>query len=953
MSYENFVRVKVVTPVTAGATSFAVEAAVAPNRLPPTDGGYLVVCDSPGNPSWVEIIKYTSRASLGISGVTRAQGGTTAVAWSGNVYAIQAMTAEEANLIQSTLADLVANKEPSLAAGTTAQYYRGDKTWRDLMTDVRAATLTGLSTATNAVISASDTVLSGLGKLQKQISDAATNLAANVRAVVLTGLVTTSNTAITATDSVLVALGKAQAQINDKQPLNTRLTSAAGLVMAVNDMLIADSTTTLAKLATGATGRSLLTSATAADGRTALALGTAATFDATTGQTAGSVSIPVTSLVRGAEAVFASRALYGHYVNSAGVNLDNEPAGAVGLYSSACGGTLPSLLGGSFWWVETQLTYTGSSRFQRAISYAGGSTSGPNLNIREALRLCNQPGTVWGPWVEVYNTLTPLTGYAVGSNAAVAATDTVLSALGKLQGQIDAAANGLATSVRSTALTGLSTATNSAVVATDTVLSGIGKLQAQVSDIISSFAADVRSTVLTGLSTVTATAAVATDTVLVAIGKLQAQVSARLPLAGGTLSGALNEAPLVTVASAATVNLGAAASNIVSITGTTTITSFGTIASGSRCKVVFNAALTLTHSTNLQLPGSANITTAAGDLAEFVSFGSGQWRCTMYLPADGQAVRVTDIAHGGTGATSQSAAQTALGLVPDETAGVSNLVKRNSSGGISVRFAEVGNLGVANTAYLDFHSSANSIDYDSRIAATGGSATIGQGTLTYSAGTHAFAGPVTMNTTLVVSQTVNGIGGVYDNGQRCWSPLNFNPNDKLSGAGYTGNSGKYNVVLGGQYDAYTAANQVYNGALELRENGLVTNGGPSPGHIFNGPGLSFHWGSVAVNKLMMNSSGHLCWGNPNGAINVTYSRVLTEAQLSASLATVMDCTIVGGLANLKNKAGAAIGLNVVVSSANLAWSDNSGNDYGAPTSGTWKSLGYVNPNNVGLFMRIS
>lgn len=62
-------------------------------------------------------------------------------------------------------------KEPTITAGTASQYWRGNKTWADFFTDVRAATLTGLSTATNAVITATDTVLSALGKLQKQVSD--------------------------------------------------------------------------------------------------------------------------------------------------------------------------------------------------------------------------------------------------------------------------------------------------------------------------------------------------------------------------------------------------------------------------------------------------------------------------------------------------------------------------------------------------------------------------------------------------------------------------------------------------------------------------------------------------------------------------------------------------------------------------------------------------------------
>ncbi len=59
--------------------------------------------------------------------------------------------------------------EATIAAGTTAQYWRGDKTWRDFATDVRDAVLTGLSTASNALIGATDTVLQAIGKLQGQL----------------------------------------------------------------------------------------------------------------------------------------------------------------------------------------------------------------------------------------------------------------------------------------------------------------------------------------------------------------------------------------------------------------------------------------------------------------------------------------------------------------------------------------------------------------------------------------------------------------------------------------------------------------------------------------------------------------------------------------------------------------------------------------------------------------
>ena len=71
----------------------------------------------------------------------------------------------------NTNATAIAGKEPAIASGTTAQYWRGDKSWRDFATDVRAAVLTGLSTATSAVITATDTALGALGKLQAQITD--------------------------------------------------------------------------------------------------------------------------------------------------------------------------------------------------------------------------------------------------------------------------------------------------------------------------------------------------------------------------------------------------------------------------------------------------------------------------------------------------------------------------------------------------------------------------------------------------------------------------------------------------------------------------------------------------------------------------------------------------------------------------------------------------------------
>jgi hypothetical protein len=87
------------------------------------------------------------------------------------------------------------------------------------------------------------------------------------------------------------------------------------------------------------------------------------------------------------------------------------------------------------------------------------------------------------------------------------------------------------------------------------------------------------------------------------------------------------------VASAATIDLGAQNADSLRITGTTGITSLGTAPSGTRRRLRFAAVLTITHSAALICPGAANIITAAGDIADVESLGSGNWVLVQYTPA--------------------------------------------------------------------------------------------------------------------------------------------------------------------------------------------------------------------------------------------------------------------------------------------------------------------------------
>jgi len=129
-----------------------------------------------------------------------------------------------------------------------------------------------------------------------------------------------------------------------------------------------------------------------------------------------------------------------------------------------------------------------------------------------------------------------------------------------------------------------------------------------------------------------------------AITDLSATIASNSPAGGDTVFPELDnylraafgfirqgDAKASDVASATTTDLGAAAGRIVDVTGTTTITSFGTVAAGVWRIVRFTGALTLTHNaTSLILPGAANILTVAGDCCIAVSLGSGNWVVTHY-----------------------------------------------------------------------------------------------------------------------------------------------------------------------------------------------------------------------------------------------------------------------------------------------------------------------------------
>lgn len=118
-----------------------------------------------------------------------------------------------------------------------------------------------------------------------------------------------------------------------------------------------------------------------------------------------------------------------------------------------------------------------------------------------------------------------------------------------------------------------------------------------------------------------------------------------------TLLGAMNWVKGADIASNATINLTTATGNGVHVTGTTQIDAV-TLGSGMWRLVIFDGALTLTHhATNNNLPGGANITTAANDRALYWADGTTVY-CVAYQKASGKstvAPAVGDITGLGTG----------------------------------------------------------------------------------------------------------------------------------------------------------------------------------------------------------------------------------------------------------------------------------------------------------------
>ena len=97
--------------------------------------------------------------------------------------------------------------------------------------------------------------------------------------------------------------------------------------------------------------------------------------------------------------------------------------------------------------------------------------------------------------------------------------------------------------------------------------------------------------------------------------------------AANNLTNQINYAPSVVLTSAATVNIGAAASNNITISGTNAVSAFDVIGEGALRYITYSGAVPLTYNAvSMQLIGGVSRTVSVGDNSIFRSLGSGNWK---------------------------------------------------------------------------------------------------------------------------------------------------------------------------------------------------------------------------------------------------------------------------------------------------------------------------------------
>jgi len=192
------------------------------------------------------------------------------------------------------------------------------------------------------------------------------------------------------------------------------------------------------------------------------------------------------------------------------------------------------------------------------------------------------------------------------------------------------------------------------------------------------------------------------------------------------------------------------------VTGTTNFAAM-TVAADRQFTLQFDGALTMTHhATNLDLPGEANITTAAGDVGVFQSTGSNTVQCISYVKADGTAVvgsvEGTAVLSTGEAGGTKYLREDGDGTCSWQTAGAGDAILGDTAGNklrvVTVRIVGQGSSNIKCKGYHDgigFNISANYSGSTSASFTKSGSATVGSGATEVTYSLHAAGVQLTVN----------------------------------------------------------------------------------------------------------------------------------------------------------------------------------------------------------------
>lgn len=443
------------------------------------------------------------------------------------------------------------------------------------------------------------------------------------------------------------------------QPLNARLTDISTNLSAASGTVEKTGANTFGTYTVTAAGKALIDDADASAQRTTLGLGTIATQDAnnvtiTGGSVTGITDLVVadggtgvstlTGLVKGNGTSPFSAAVAGtDYMTPAGVSaayqpLDSDLTAIALLTTTSFGRALLELANAAALRTAAGLG-TIATQNANAVAITGGSVTGiTDLVVADGgTGVSTLTGLVKGNGTSAFSAAVQGTDYYApgGTDVAVADGGTGSSTQSGARSNLGAAASGANSDITSLSAlsTPLSVAQGGIGVATIT-----GLMKGNGTGAVTAAAQGTDYYAPSGTDVALADGGTGGSTAIAAMDNLFTQSS--------------------NIASASTTDLSSATGVYATITGTVTITAFGTENAGVLRILRFSGALTLTHnSTSLILPGAANITTTAGDAAIFVSEGSGNWRCISYQTSP------LPVSLGGTGGATQSAARTGLGLV--------------------------------------------------------------------------------------------------------------------------------------------------------------------------------------------------------------------------------------------------------------------------------------------------